>query len=286
MRAPLYANLMLGFPNSAPADARSLVALIDALPAGTTWAAAGLGAFQAPVNALAIAMGGHVRTGLEDNPWLDAAGGRPATNAGLVERAVAWRPRGRPLDRHAGRDPIDARPAVARARDEPGSGRPPRLMQIVAAAYSLAGAGGSETYAVTVADHLQRLGHDVWLHTLEPGRSTDAARALGLRVATAEHELPAQPDVLLVQDGPVAYELAARHPATPQAFVAHSDIFDLQLPPQLPDLVAAAIVLYDRVEQRVRALARPPARSSASRSPSTSSASSRPSRCARRHASR
>jgi len=29
-------------------------------------------------------------------------------------------------------------------------------MQIVAAAYSLAGAGGSETYLVTVADHLQR----------------------------------------------------------------------------------------------------------------------------------
>lgn len=89
LAAPLYANLMLGFPNTAPADARSLVALIEALPAGTTWAAAGLGAFQAPANALAIAMGGHVRTGLEDNPWLDAAGEQPATNAGLVERAVA-----------------------------------------------------------------------------------------------------------------------------------------------------------------------------------------------------
>jgi uncharacterized protein (DUF849 family) len=88
LAAPLYANLMLGFPNSAPADARSLVALVEALPAGTTWAAAGLGAYQASANALAIAMGGHVRTGLEDNPWLDAAGARPATNAGLVERAV------------------------------------------------------------------------------------------------------------------------------------------------------------------------------------------------------
>jgi 3-keto-5-aminohexanoate cleavage enzyme len=86
---PLYANLMLGFPNSAPADARSLVALADALPAGTTWAAAGMGAFQAPANALAVAMGGHVRTGLEDNPWLDADGCEPATNEQLVTRAVA-----------------------------------------------------------------------------------------------------------------------------------------------------------------------------------------------------
>jgi len=87
--APLYANLMLGFPNSAPADARSLVALVDALPAGTSWAAAGLGAFQASVNALAIAMGGHVRTGLEDNPWLDARGAEPASNVQLVARATA-----------------------------------------------------------------------------------------------------------------------------------------------------------------------------------------------------
>jgi 3-keto-5-aminohexanoate cleavage enzyme len=87
--APLYANLMLGFPNGAPADARSLVAIVDALPAGTTWAAAGLGAFQRPVNALAVAMGGHVRTGLEDNPHLDHETREPATNAALVERAVA-----------------------------------------------------------------------------------------------------------------------------------------------------------------------------------------------------
>lgn len=79
---------MLGFPNSAPADARSLAALIDALPDGTTWAAAGLGAFQAPANALAVAIGGHVRTGLEDNPWLDAAGTQPASNARLIERVV------------------------------------------------------------------------------------------------------------------------------------------------------------------------------------------------------
>ena len=66
------ANLLLGFPNGAPADARSLVALVDALPACvTTWHAAGFGAFQQPAGALAAAIGGHIRTGLEDNPFLD-----------------------------------------------------------------------------------------------------------------------------------------------------------------------------------------------------------------------
>jgi len=88
LEPPLYANLLLGGPNTAPATARQLAALVDALPAGTTWAAAGLGAFQLPMNALAIFMGGHVRTGLEDNLWMDASRGEPATNAGLVERVA------------------------------------------------------------------------------------------------------------------------------------------------------------------------------------------------------
>jgi uncharacterized protein (DUF849 family) len=40
------------------------------------------------MNALAIAMGGHVRVGLEDNLWLDVEKTRPATNRALVERLV------------------------------------------------------------------------------------------------------------------------------------------------------------------------------------------------------
>jgi uncharacterized protein (DUF849 family) len=41
------------------------------------------------MNALSIFMGGHVRTGLEDNLWLDAQRRRPATNPELVERVAA-----------------------------------------------------------------------------------------------------------------------------------------------------------------------------------------------------
>jgi hypothetical protein len=127
-------------------------------------------------------------------------------------------------------------------------------MRIVLAAHSLAGLGGSETYVVTVADHLQRLGHDVWLHSPEHGRATAMATRLGVRVCD-EHGLPPAPDALVVQDGIVSCALAAHYPLTPQAFVAHSDIFDLQLPPQLPGLVAVVVVLYERVEGRIRALA-------------------------------
>ena len=83
------ANLMLGFPNGAAANARSLVALLDGLPESVTaWHAGAFGAFQQPAGALAAAMGGHVRTGLEDNPYLDRIDRAPATNAELVERAA------------------------------------------------------------------------------------------------------------------------------------------------------------------------------------------------------
>lgn len=85
---PLYVNLMLGFPNGAPADARSLVTLVQALPAGTVWAAAGFGAYQRPVAMLAAASGGGVRTGLEDNPFLDHLTREPATNPGAVEEVA------------------------------------------------------------------------------------------------------------------------------------------------------------------------------------------------------
>ena len=128
-------------------------------------------------------------------------------------------------------------------------------MRVLLATASLAGLGGSETYVVTVADHLQRLGHDIWLYTGERGESSEVAEELGLRVLGPDDPPPEDPDVLVVQDGVVACELAITYPATPQVFVAHSDMFDLQLPPQLPGLTALVVALYDRVEARIRALA-------------------------------
>lgn len=96
-----YANVILGAVNTAPADARSLLALVDALPPGTVWAAGGIGSFQRVAVALAAAIGGHVRTGLEDNPDRHDGSDEPASNAWLVEQAAAF---GRAL----GREPMPA----------------------------------------------------------------------------------------------------------------------------------------------------------------------------------
>jgi 3-keto-5-aminohexanoate cleavage enzyme len=89
LQPPLYANVLLGSLGTAPAHAEGLAHVVRSLPPGTVWAGAGIGAFQLPVTALATFMGGHVRTGLEDNPFLDHRTREDATNEQLVERAVA-----------------------------------------------------------------------------------------------------------------------------------------------------------------------------------------------------
>jgi uncharacterized protein (DUF849 family) len=50
---------------------------------------AGIGDAQLPMNAVAIACGGGVRVGLEDNVWYDGGRTRLARNADLVRRVRA-----------------------------------------------------------------------------------------------------------------------------------------------------------------------------------------------------
>ncbi|RMH70291.1 MAG: 3-keto-5-aminohexanoate cleavage protein, partial [Bacteroidetes bacterium] len=70
----------------AQADALHVGAMLRELPEGALWALAGLGDAQLPMNAVAIALGGGVRVGLEDSIYLDRSRSRLATNAGLLER--------------------------------------------------------------------------------------------------------------------------------------------------------------------------------------------------------
>jgi glycosyltransferase involved in cell wall biosynthesis len=74
-------------------------------------------------------------------------------------------------------------------------------------------------------------------------------------VATAEHELSETCDVVLAQDAASALVLAERYRATPLVSVAHADDWDTFLPPQLPGAVQAVVVLNDRVQRRIEALA-------------------------------
>jgi 3-keto-5-aminohexanoate cleavage enzyme len=88
LREPYYFNLLLGSLGTLSATPFHLATLVESLPAGATWAATGIGRFQFHVNAMAVAMGGHVRVGLEDSVYFDAGKQQLATNLGLVERLV------------------------------------------------------------------------------------------------------------------------------------------------------------------------------------------------------
>jgi len=84
---PPLIQLCMGIPYGAPDDLQTLLALINRLPTGTQFSTFAIGRMQLPFVALAPLVGGNVRVGLEDNLYLSR--GRLATNAELVERAVA-----------------------------------------------------------------------------------------------------------------------------------------------------------------------------------------------------
>ncbi len=83
---PQHADFVLGVPGGLEATVQNLCDLVDDLPAGCTWTVAGIGRQQLPLAMVAIAMGGHVRVGLEDNLYYSK--GRLARNEELVARVV------------------------------------------------------------------------------------------------------------------------------------------------------------------------------------------------------
>jgi len=86
LELPAHVDFVLGVPGGLDASVRNLVHLVEALPPGCTWSVAGIGRDQLPMAMVAIAMGGHVRVGLEDNIYY--AKGRLARNDELVARVA------------------------------------------------------------------------------------------------------------------------------------------------------------------------------------------------------
>lgn len=86
LELPQHVDLVLGVPGGLEATVQNLCDLVDDLPPGCTWSVAGIGRQQLPLAMAAIAMGGHVRVGLEDNLYYSK--GRLARNEELVARVA------------------------------------------------------------------------------------------------------------------------------------------------------------------------------------------------------
>ena len=88
---PIHYQFCLGVLGAMPATVDNLLYLLNHMPEGSTWSAFGIGAGHMPIMYATIALGGHVRVGMEDNVVYgkDENGNKiKATNHMLVERAV------------------------------------------------------------------------------------------------------------------------------------------------------------------------------------------------------
>lgn len=86
LNPPHYFNLIVGNIACAQADLLHVGVMIRDLPDSSLWSIGGVGNVQWMMNTVAIASGGGVRVGLEDNIWFDAARTKLATNAELLKR--------------------------------------------------------------------------------------------------------------------------------------------------------------------------------------------------------
>lgn len=87
LRPPYQFSLIMGVLGGIPGTARHLQNQVDTLPADSFWQVIGIGLNQWRLVASALAMGGNVRVGLEDNFYVEE--GRMAkSNADLVEKAA------------------------------------------------------------------------------------------------------------------------------------------------------------------------------------------------------
>lgn len=86
---PLLVNFVMGIPGECTeATVKNLVFLLDGLPPGSQWLVSAIGArnhFR--MLGAAVAMGGNVRVGLEDNVYV-APGELARSNGQIVEKAV------------------------------------------------------------------------------------------------------------------------------------------------------------------------------------------------------
>ena len=94
IKGPLHAQFVMGVKNAMPVDREAFefyVRTLRRLAPDATWTGAGIGSGQLKLAHWSLELGGHCRTGLEDNIRLDKERIAPS-NAALVEQVVALCP--------------------------------------------------------------------------------------------------------------------------------------------------------------------------------------------------
>jgi 3-keto-5-aminohexanoate cleavage enzyme len=87
LEPPFWFQFVLGVRGGSPPEVKHLQHMVEMLPDGARWSVCGIGRAQLPLGMAAMAMGGHVRTGLEDNIYYHK-GELATSNAQLVARVA------------------------------------------------------------------------------------------------------------------------------------------------------------------------------------------------------
>jgi uncharacterized protein (DUF849 family) len=87
LKGPLHYQFVLGAAGGTAATVENLVYLKGLIPKDSTWSALGIGQGHLPIMYAAIALGGHIRVGMEDNVYYDK-NKLAKSNAELVARAA------------------------------------------------------------------------------------------------------------------------------------------------------------------------------------------------------
>jgi len=87
IKSPMHFNFILGVPGAISANGQNLLFLVQSIPKNSTFTITGVGRNQFYMAAIAIAIGGHVRVGFEDNLYL-SKGILANSNGELVEKVV------------------------------------------------------------------------------------------------------------------------------------------------------------------------------------------------------
>jgi hypothetical protein len=127
-------------------------------------------------------------------------------------------------------------------------------MRVLLSFENFARFGGTETYVLTVAAELDRLGHEAAIYSPNHGAMAELAREQGIPVLS-RRALPGSCDLVIACDAATCHELAGRYPGAPTVFAVHSADHMVQAPPQLSDRCHGVVVFNDRVRRAVQARA-------------------------------
>ena len=86
LHPPLHVDCVMGVVGGIPPTARNLAAMVDNIPAGSHWGLIGISRKQWTLISAALALGGSIRVGLEDNFYLPD-GEMARSNGDLVAKA-------------------------------------------------------------------------------------------------------------------------------------------------------------------------------------------------------